>query len=171
MGNVSNTMSESIQLTLAGEARMVAFGRLLADACQGYGTVYLQGNLGAGKTTLCRGVMRGFGYEGAVKSPTYTLVEPYEMEQASVYHFDLYRLGDPEELDFLGVRDYFDSPSLCLIEWPDRGKGFLPAADIILSIEYLPEARIVTVDPQTGHGRAICKTIADRQGMLAEEVC
>ena len=105
------------------------------------------------------------------KSPTYTLVEPYEMEQASVYHFDLYRLGDPEELDFLGVRDYFESLSLCLIEWPDRGKGFLPAADIILSIEYLPEARIVTVDPQTGHGRAICKAIADRQGMLAEEVC
>lgn len=170
MGSASDTVPEIIKLTLAGDVRMMNFGRLLADASQGCGTVYLQGNLGAGKTTICRGVLRGFGYEGAVKSPTYTLVEPYELAQAAVYHFDLYRLDDPEELDFLGVRDYFDSLSLCLIEWPDRGKGFLPIADIILSIEYLTDARVITLESQTEHGQDICKTIVGKQGEL-EDIC
>ncbi|MCK5892983.1 MAG: tRNA (adenosine(37)-N6)-threonylcarbamoyltransferase complex ATPase subunit type 1 TsaE [Endozoicomonadaceae bacterium] len=150
---------------------MMNFGRLLADASQGHGTVYLLGNLGAGKTTICRGVLRGFGYDGAVKSPTYTLVEPYELAQGTIYHFDLYRLGDPEELDFLGVRDYFDSPSLCLIEWPDRGKDSLPIADIILSIEYLSDARVITIKSQTKHGQDICKIIAGKQGELKEDIC
>ena len=175
MSKVPDAMVESIQLTLAGEDRMMAFGRLLAAACQVrgtvYGTIYLQGSLGAGKTTLCRGVMRGLGYEGVVKSPTYTLVEPYEMEQMSVYHLDLYRLSDPEELDFLGIRDYFDTPSLCLVEWPERGRTCLPAADIVLSVEYLSEARIVTVTPQTEHGQTICQTISARREMLAEDIC
>ena len=173
MVSVSNRMSgEVIELTIVGEARMVAFGRLLADASQGHGSVYLQGNLGVGKTTICRGVLRGFGYGGVVRSPTYTLVEPYELDQVAVYHFDLYRLRDPEELEFLGIRDYFDSPSLCLIEWPDRGKDFLPSADIILSIGHLSDARVIILEPQTGHGQNICRAIADRQGEWgAEELC
>ncbi|MBX2809883.1 MAG: tRNA (adenosine(37)-N6)-threonylcarbamoyltransferase complex ATPase subunit type 1 TsaE [Cellvibrionaceae bacterium] len=112
-------------------------GRRLGDALkqrsqQGL-TLYLQGQLGAGKTTFVRGLLRAFDYFGKVKSPTYTLVEVYELAMP-ICHFDLYRLGDPEELAYMGIRDYFYSQSLCLIEWPQRGLGFLPEADIIVDL-------------------------------------
>lgn len=116
---------------------MVALGQQLgaaADTVTGGLVVFLQGNLGMGKTTLIRGVIRHFGHQGAVKSPTYTLVEPYEFAQQQVNHFDLYRLGHPEELEFLGIRDYFTSTAVNLIEWPDKGAGVLPAADLVISI-------------------------------------
>lgn len=111
-----------------------ALGRELAVALQGRGTVYLQGDLGAGKTTLTRGVLRGYGHSGAVKSPTYTLVEPYELPGVTLYHFDLYRLTDPEELELLGIRDYCRPDTLALIEWPERGQPLLPTADLIITI-------------------------------------
>ncbi len=139
---------------------MVAFGSQLAKASQGWGIFYLEGDLGAGKTTLSRGVLRGLGHTGSVKSPTYTLVEPYEMEHCSVYHFDLYRLGDPEELDFLGVREYFGSHALCLVEWPVRGKGFLPPADIIIRMTHCPDSRIVELEARSEHGRAVIRELA-----------
>jgi tRNA threonylcarbamoyladenosine biosynthesis protein TsaE len=130
-------MNKQLLLEAKGEDAMVALGQQLGAAAMhvtGGLMVFLQGNLGMGKTTLIRGVIRHFGHQGAVKSPTYTLVEPYEFTQHQVNHFDLYRLGHPEELEFLGIRDYFTDTAVNLIEWPDRGAGVLPAADLVISI-------------------------------------
>lgn len=129
-----------------GEAAMVALGSRCADAwrraCVDSGMfVYLRGELGAGKTTLVRAWLRGLGHEGPVRSPTYTLIEPYELPGGPCYHLDLYRLGDPEELEFLGLRDLLEVPALVLVEWPERGEGVLPPADLTIAIEHAGEAR------------------------------
>lgn len=130
-------------------------------ACMG-GVFYLQGDLGAGKTTLTRGIMRGFGYEGAVKSPTYTLVEPYEFTQCQIYHFDLYRLSDPEEVEYLGTEDYFANNNLCIFEWPERGAKHIPDADLVISLEPEGTGRLLTCQSFTERGELISQTIAKR---------
>ncbi|WP_062059801.1 tRNA (adenosine(37)-N6)-threonylcarbamoyltransferase complex ATPase subunit type 1 TsaE [Cellvibrio sp. OA-2007] len=126
------------------EAAMVALGEQLGRVFAQYPsalTVHLLGDLGAGKTTLTRGILRAFGHAGAVKSPTYTLVEAYEFAARTVYHFDLYRLGDPEELEYMGIRDYFSANTLCLIEWPARGEGVLPVPDLVVAISVAGDGR------------------------------
>ena len=127
-------MFKETQLYLANEQQTVAVGEQIGRCLSAGMTVFLEGRLGAGKTTLTRGMLRSFGYSGSVKSPTYTLVEPYEQFITPVYHFDLYRLGDPEELEYMGIREYFDSGSICLVEWPERGLEFLPEPDVILEM-------------------------------------
>jgi len=127
-------------------AATLALGARLARRLTGGGCVYLEGDLGAGKTTLVRGLLRGLGHKGAVKSPTYTIVEPYELGGVHIYHFDLYRLGDPEELELIGVRDYFSSDSLCLLEWPERGAGVVPSPDLTITLAVNGRGRKATLD-------------------------
>ena len=150
---MAEVMPEVVAVEVADEAAMLAFGRRLAAALPAGSCVHLEGQLGAGKTTLCRGVLRGLGHTGAVKSPTYTLVEPYELEGHSVFHVDLYRLADPAELDYIGIRDYFDSGAICLVEWPERGAGFLPPADLVVRIDVDGGGRLLALAAATAAGR------------------
>lgn len=142
------------QLRVGDEPGMEMLGARLGRALDQGGVVYLDGTLGAGKTTLARGLIRGAGHPGVVKSPTYTLVEPYPFPDHPVYHFDLYRLQDPEELELMGVRDYFTPEALVLVEWPERGGGLLPAPDLHLTITVVPEGRDLTLTALTNRGQA-----------------
>ena len=141
-----------LTLMLPDEAATMAFGARLLWACLGYGLMTLSGPLGAGKTTLVRGLLRETGYQGPVKSPTFTLVESYESPERSIYHFDLYRLADPEELEWMGFRDYLRPEALCLIEWPQKGEGFLPSPDLEITLTPCPEGRRLQLSASTLNG-------------------
>lgn len=136
-----------------------ALGAWLAQSISP-GIVYLQGDLGAGKTTLTRGLLRALGHQGRVRSPTYTLVEPYRFARSVVYHLDLYRLADPEELEWLGLRDMLDEHALLLVEWPERGIGVLPAADLVIRLEYSGSGRRVTLDAASAAGEQLLEKIS-----------
>ncbi len=149
------------------EEAMLQFGQNLAQAMQNILNkspkqgivIYLNGDLGAGKTTLTRSIIRSFGYQGNVKSPTYTLVEEYALSSIDIYHFDLYRLADPEELEFMGIKDYFRAGTLCLLEWAEKGTGMIPNADLIIQIEYAEEGRNIQLSAQNEVGKEIISQI------------
>ena len=142
-----NTLSKLAKkiIELADETAMVAFGQAISALIKNPMVITLQGQLGAGKTTLSRGILQGLGHCGSVKSPTYTLVEPYRLPAGQVFHFDLYRIIDAEELEYMGFSEYLAEALLCLIEWPERGQGFLPQADVAIEISHSGEGRCVTL--------------------------
>ena len=162
---------------LARAADTEALGASLADAllaAYGYpqspgslpewalnGLIFLSGELGAGKTTVVRGLVHRFGFEGAVKSPTYTLVEPYGRGALRIYHFDLYRVADPEELEYLGARDYFAEQALCLIEWPERAGNRLPEPDLRVDLDFSDAGRRASISAGSALGGTLVSALAD----------
>lgn len=139
-----------MQLKLKNTEATEAFGALLSQCLPKKCLIFLTGQLGAGKTTLVRGLLKALGHEGAVKSPTYALVEEYTLGGRFFFHFDLYRLADPEELEWIGIDDYLAQDAICLIEWPEMGGGFLPRPDLTLTLSVVGQERdlqVETMDP------------------------
>ena len=141
---------------LADESQQIALAREVAQHLVSSFVMLLKGDLGAGKTTFARGFLQASGFDGVVKSPTYTLVEPYPISNNRMcYHFDLYRLADPEELEFTGARDYFNENDVCLVEWPEKAEGFLPPADWICEFSHHDEGRDLVVSALSDKGEKL----------------
>lgn len=154
---MQSALTKGQTLQIAGPEEMLALGERLAAGLRHGQLVFLYGDLGSGKTTLVRGILRGLGYPGPVKSPTYTLVESYESLSLPVSHFDLYRLDDPRELEALAIRDQLDGQRICLVEWPERGAGVLPPADCRIFIVFAgPNERSVSLSCETELGQSLC---------------
>jgi tRNA threonylcarbamoyladenosine biosynthesis protein TsaE len=134
-----------------------AFGRRLAEALQDNKRllVTLEGELGAGKTSLVRAFLHGLGHTGRVRSPTYTLMEPYSLAGKQIIHLDLYRLGDPGELEFLGFRDLIDEDHIVLIEWPERAGDLIPPADLVITLSYEGEGRRIHIRAGSDRGKRL----------------
>ncbi len=152
----------TIELHLPDEAATLALGARLAKAIQPGLYIELIGNLGAGKTTLVRGLLRALGYQGRVKSPTFTLVEHYSVLRFNLYHFDLYRFEDPEEWLDAGFREHFNGDSVCLVEWPEKAMGCLPQADVSLRLDIVDHGagRQATLLPHTLNGKQCLAMLA-----------
>ena len=149
------------EFILENEEDTQRLGELIAKYLETPLVCFLEGDLGVGKTRITRAIIQSLGYQGNVKSPTYTLVEPYQLENMKVYHFDLYRLSDPEELDFLGIRDYFDDESVSFIEWPSKGEGWLPEADLVISLIFKQQGRICQLQENTKAGARLIRKLKE----------
>jgi len=148
-------------IVIETDSAMRAFGARVAEICPPRCVIYLFGELGAGKSTFARGFLHALGHEGAVRSPTYTLVEPYELATLQVYHMDLYRLADPEELEFLGLRDWLEQDAILLVEWPQKGEGVLPEADLVIEINYAGTSREINLQENAETGLQFIEKLAD----------
>ncbi|MGB1272742.1 MAG: tRNA (adenosine(37)-N6)-threonylcarbamoyltransferase complex ATPase subunit type 1 TsaE [Luminiphilus sp.] len=147
---------------LPDEAATVAAGAKIGRALNTGCVVFLVGELGAGKTTFTRGALRALGHAGSVKSPTYTLCEPYDLaDEAQLCHLDLYRLSNPEELEFLGIRDYVASGAILLIEWPSKGEGWLPAPDLQVALQATDTGRQLEISAMTADGQDLLSRMGD----------
>lgn len=155
-------MKDWLGLALENEGDTIRLGEKLSYCLGGRGRVYLQGGLGSGKTTLCRGILRAMGYTGAVKSPTFTLVEPYSFDGGQVFHFDLYRLNDPDELEYIGVDDYFSGQNLCLVEWPEKANGILPASDLDVELLIKGKSRHAGITARSVFGSEVLENLKQR---------
>jgi tRNA threonylcarbamoyladenosine biosynthesis protein TsaE len=142
----------SLDIKLPDPGATEALGHALAAGAQGGRVLHLRGDLGAGKTTLVRGLLRALGHAGRVKSPTYTLVEPYELSSLHFYHFDFYRLKNQEEWAQAGFREYFNAHAMCAVEWPERAGDFLPRPDVEITLRFEGEARRAFLEPHSEAG-------------------
>lgn len=154
---------------LREKIKTIALGAALSSSCHKECIIYLYGELGVGKTTFCRGFLHNLGHIGNVKSPTYSLIEAYQLVNWMVYHFDLYRLEDAEELEFIGIRDYFNKKTIYLIEWPDQGKGILPEADITINLVRCGDIRKAEIEPINDTGSSILSNLLLHNRNFAHE--
>lgn len=144
---------------LQNEAAMLALGGKLAQQVQAPMVIFLRGDLGAGKTTLVRGFLQALGYQARVKSPSFTIVEPYELADQQLFHFDFYRLNDIEELELIGWRDYFTQQAICFIEWPEKAADLLPVPDLICDIHILGQQRQIELHSPSGRAQGIIASL------------
>ncbi len=151
-----------LELEAGSEAEQERLGAALAAICPDRCVLFLEGDLGAGKTTLARGLLQALGHRGPVKSPTYTLIEPYEIAGRQCYHLDLYRLSDFSELEYLGIGDLLQTPAVLLVEWPERGGSGLPAPDLLIRIGHLHQGRRLSVMALSDPGRVMLERLGDR---------
>jgi len=156
---MSNHNHSTLKMHLSDEAATRALGARLARVIEPGLFVYLHGGLGSGKTTLARGLLRDLGYQGRVKSPTYTLVELYTVSKLNLYHFDFYRFKDPKEWLDAGFKDYFNDASVCLVEWPEKAAGLLPAADLDIGLEFAGDGRDLSARAGTKSGKACLRRL------------
>lgn len=153
-------MSVNSSRFLADENATATFGAALARVLRPGMVVYLEGDLGAGKTTLVRAALRSLGHAGPVKSPTYSLVEVYVISSLYWYHFDFYRFNHPEEFVDAGLGEYFRSDAVCLVEWPDKAAGFVPPPDLVVALRFDGEGRRVDVSARSPEGGACLGALA-----------
>ena len=158
---MSDAAIDGRSVFLPDEVATLALGTRLARVLEPGLFVALSGDLGSGKTTLTRGILRGLGYQGKVKSPTYTLVELYNLPKLDLYHFDFYRFNDPQEWVDAGFRDYFEPRNLCLVEWPERVRDLLPAPDMRISLAVEADGRRARIAAETEHGKRCLERLPD----------
>ncbi|MFO7190128.1 MAG: tRNA (adenosine(37)-N6)-threonylcarbamoyltransferase complex ATPase subunit type 1 TsaE [Pseudomonadota bacterium] len=156
-------MVAPLELHLPDETATEALGARLADVLVPGLSIHLEGDLGAGKTTLVRACLRALGYPGKVKSPTYTLVEPYTVSKLQLYHFDFYRLREPREWLDAGFRDYFNADAVCLVEWPEKAAE-LPAPDLRIALRHAPSGRDAMLVALSPAGERLLRSISNGAG-------